>query len=320
MYKIARPLFLHCQTPMHAGSGDDLGIVDLPIQRERHTGFPKIEASGLKGALRESFEENANGSVNERVNIHVAFGYDELDAKRLPSIELQFADKDSRDYAGALGFTDARLLLFPLKSLRGIFAWVTCPSVLKKLQKELNEVCGITTTLTTDFKAVKEGEVAAANADPLSINSKITLEEYSFTVNIAESAKAKVLAEQLKPMLNIDDLENKLIVLHDEVFTDFVQHACEVVTRIKIDNEKGTVAKGQLFTEEYLPAESVLYSLILASPVFAKRQKQQFDAYKKSTTHENVLAYFNDKLKSVVQIGGNATIGKGIVKTIKTQL
>ena len=57
MFKIARPLFLICETPLHAGSGDALGVVDLPIQRERHTGFPKIEASSLKGALRESFEE-----------------------------------------------------------------------------------------------------------------------------------------------------------------------------------------------------------------------------------------------------------------------
>ena len=37
MYKLARPLFLHCQTPLHAGTGQDLGYIDLPIQREKHT-------------------------------------------------------------------------------------------------------------------------------------------------------------------------------------------------------------------------------------------------------------------------------------------
>ncbi|NLI12590.1 MAG: type III-B CRISPR module RAMP protein Cmr4, partial [Peptococcaceae bacterium] len=40
MYKLARPLFFMCETSLHAGSGNDLGIVDLPIQRERHTSFP----------------------------------------------------------------------------------------------------------------------------------------------------------------------------------------------------------------------------------------------------------------------------------------
>ena len=56
MFKCKHPLFLQCQTPLHAGSGSEIGLVDLPIQRERHTTFPKIEASSLKGALREAFE------------------------------------------------------------------------------------------------------------------------------------------------------------------------------------------------------------------------------------------------------------------------
>jgi len=59
MFQISKPLFLICETPLHAGSGDSLGIVDLPIQREKHTSFPKIEASSLKGALREAFEEES---------------------------------------------------------------------------------------------------------------------------------------------------------------------------------------------------------------------------------------------------------------------
>ena len=57
MFKKALPFFIHVITPLHAGTGQELGIVDLPIQRERHTGFPKIEASGLKGSIREVFEE-----------------------------------------------------------------------------------------------------------------------------------------------------------------------------------------------------------------------------------------------------------------------
>ena len=38
-------------TPCHAGSGSSMGIVDLPIQRERHTNWPVIQSSGVKGAL-----------------------------------------------------------------------------------------------------------------------------------------------------------------------------------------------------------------------------------------------------------------------------
>ncbi len=52
MYSIIRPFLLHAVTSVHAGSGSEIGLVDLPIQREKHTGFPKIESSSLKGALR----------------------------------------------------------------------------------------------------------------------------------------------------------------------------------------------------------------------------------------------------------------------------
>lgn len=43
MFLKFQPFFIIAETPVHAGSGSELGIVDLPIQRERPTAFPKIE-------------------------------------------------------------------------------------------------------------------------------------------------------------------------------------------------------------------------------------------------------------------------------------
>jgi CRISPR-associated protein Cmr4 len=40
------------QTSIHAGAGQALSVIDLPIQRESHTQFPVIFGSSLKGALR----------------------------------------------------------------------------------------------------------------------------------------------------------------------------------------------------------------------------------------------------------------------------
>ena len=48
MFSVVKPLLLYGVTSVHAGSGSDLGVVDLPIQREQHTGYPKIEGSSLK--------------------------------------------------------------------------------------------------------------------------------------------------------------------------------------------------------------------------------------------------------------------------------
>ena len=56
MFKKAAPFYFRTISSLHCGSGNDLGIIDLPIQREKHTSFPKVESSSLKGALREAFE------------------------------------------------------------------------------------------------------------------------------------------------------------------------------------------------------------------------------------------------------------------------
>ena len=70
MFQKSIPLFLVCESPLHAGSGSELGIIDLPIQRERHTNFPKIEGSSLKGCIREAFEEQgATPELKDRKSV-----------------------------------------------------------------------------------------------------------------------------------------------------------------------------------------------------------------------------------------------------------
>ena len=56
---------MYAVTPCHAGSGSALGVVDLPIQRERHTNWPMIQASGVKGAFRANFDRYKNNLSDE---------------------------------------------------------------------------------------------------------------------------------------------------------------------------------------------------------------------------------------------------------------
>ncbi len=135
MFKQAVPFFLHVRTPLHAGSGDDLGIVDLPIQRERHTDFPKVEGSSMKGAIREAFREYVDVKALQQ-----EFPAVKEASEFLKALDLVFGPEDDDGanlHAGALGFTDARLLLFPIKSMRGVFAWISCPMVLETLQNDM---------------------------------------------------------------------------------------------------------------------------------------------------------------------------------------
>ena len=50
---------------------------------------------------------------------------------------LRPGDGEAGKHAGALSLTDARILAFPVRSLKGVFAWVTCPAVLGRLNRDL---------------------------------------------------------------------------------------------------------------------------------------------------------------------------------------
>src|SRR5207249_1167237 len=55
-------LGIHALTSLHPGSGTALGTVDLPVQRERHTDWPNIAGSALKGVLRDAVREKIKAS------------------------------------------------------------------------------------------------------------------------------------------------------------------------------------------------------------------------------------------------------------------
>ena len=314
MFLKQKPLFLWVETPLHAGSGSDLGIVDLPFQREKHTGFPKIEASGIKGCLRESFE---NKLERENTELTLAFG----------------PENTNEAHAGALGFSDARLLLFPVKSVKGVFAWITCPQILVRFKRDL-ELCGI---LKGDEEFnIPEKETAPKGCGLFVKNDKIVLEEYTFSVtkDDGEDSATTRFAEWLKDNVAKDmeqfwkdKIEKDILILPDEDFKDFVTMSTEVIARTKIDDYAGTVAKGALWYEEYLPVDSILYSIVFSGPVFKKEEaeKGQFrvddselnNGTKKTAVEAGkVMDFFTENLDSILQIGGNATIGKGFVRTV----
>jgi CRISPR-associated protein Cmr4 len=289
MFQIVKPIFFICETPLHAGAGGGIGT-ELPIQREAHTNFPKIEASGIKGALREAFERN-----------YKKLGKPKTD----PDLVAVFGHPDKGDEnAGALGLTDARLLLFPVRSRRGVFAWVTCSRVLKRFVRDL-EVSkangGAVDDLLTAAKAASLLKKGVANNSILEQNGSIWLEEYA--IEAPKDPIATALADALRSATFIDDLDSQFAIIPDEYFTDFVQHNTEIHTRIRIGDE-GVVKDGALFTEEHLPAESVLYSLVMAHPEFKSGGRNA----------AAILDIFEKDLPEIVQIGGNATLGKGITR------
>ncbi len=316
-------LLLRVITPLHAGSGDDNGLVDLPIQREIVTGYPKIEASTLKGALRSRVEQLGANALH----IHLAFGYDEQSAYKTG--EAFSGDGNENNYAqfftGALTFTDARLLAFPVRSMKGVFALVTCPYVLRRLADDL-ELAGDDRGFRNALAGILSGKLATppeksgkclTNAKFLQHNGKVILEEYVFEVEPLELEEDTL---NILGSLFGEKLDN-LVILHDDVFADFTQLFTERITRNAIDDKTGAVKEGALFTEEYLPPEALLYSIVMADkprqPESGNKKKLPPDF----NTPEHVLQFikadcWNGQTRKFLQIGGNSSVGKGIVELI----
>ncbi len=278
-------LFLHAQTGLHPGSGTALGTVDLPVQRERHTLWPTIPGSSLKGVLRDACRRTRGADEDWLA----AFG----------------PEPDKADeHAGALSLTDARILAFPVRSLKGVFAWVTCPAVLGRLKRDLSLVRPTGAALELPPSPEKDKALCQQNSPLLVGGNKLVLEEFEFERTGDAGAVAGWFASRA-----VDDdftrerLQSHLVVLDDDDFTHFVRHATEVVARVGLDYERKTVKPGALFYEEFLPAETLFYSVVLAS---ASRR----EGHVKSA--REILDYLRQNLPSPLQIGGDETIGKGL--------
>lgn len=310
MYKEKRLFFLIAETPVHVGSGSEVGIVDLPIQRERYTGFPKFESSSLKGCIREAFEnsnkkisiENKTINVNDKSNINIIFG-----------------PEGEETHSGAMAITDAKILLFPVKSLKGVFAWITCPFVLERFKKDLVMI-GI-----NDFNFNVSPNTVPKQSS-IFISSKVVLEEFTFEVreNEVTTNLAKWFADHIFQIKNSepsiyqfwsDKMKKDIVILNNDDFVHFVKSSTELITRIKINSDTGTVGEGP-WTEEYLPQDTILYSLsMFTSPkVEQDKQKGIFEGKNAEEGAKLVSVIFEQGLPEVIQIGGNQTIGKGFMR------
>ena len=291
--------------------GADLGVVDLPIQRERHTQWPNIPGSSLKGVLRDVCRRNvktSNGEPDEDEMLCAAFGPSTRQTENLDKSE------NRSTYAGALSFTDARILAFPVRSLTGVFAWTTCPAVLSRFRRDLELTGRLTPDISSEFDKIpkpKENQAICVKDGPLLIGGEnLILEEFAFKRD--DAAGCDEIFKWLPENAVCDGATQKrlgdhLAILNDDDFTHFIRHATEIVTRIHLKYETKTVEGGGLFSEEFLLAETLFYSV-----VFAEDSRNSKFGKKAGEMHEYLTDNINAKANNLLQIGADETIGKGL--------
>ena len=272
-------------SPIHAGSGASTSAVDLPIQREQHTNWPHIQASGVKGAFRAHFRDFMDKN-NDTQLINLIFGMDNL--------------------PGAMSVSDARLLAFPLRSNIAPFVWVTCPTVLKRLKTDL-EYIGLGEEMTIHAQEIQGDDAIWIGKGKL--ENKVVLEDA--VVNIAKEIEDDFFKNTVSEL-------KRLLLISDEMFDYAVSYCTEIQTNIKINSKTGTAEDGALRYQEFLPTDSVLYTIVHYSGRTASEIKDDKQSELKKLVEEmqaeKIKTFVEDTVKDFIQIGGDETLGKGIFK------
>ena len=306
MYQEQRTVFYYCMSPVHMGAGTAVGAIDNPVQREVHTGHPCFAGSGIKGAVRHFCTDawRGNGDLN------AVFG----------------PDTSASDYAGAVTFTDAQLVAFPVRTLKETFAYATCPTALARLKR-----CARDTTWSVP--SVTRGKFLGDSSNRLVIDGKLILEAFEYdreAPNTDITAIAGWIAENCLPNKGEfeyfrNKLRSDLVVLNDTDFAHFVQHSTIVEPHVRINNDTGTADDGGLFYTENLPPESLLAGQILATVERRRADRGADDAgaalpRTAGQMLKILLAGSTDAPGidgKTIQVGGDATTGRGLV-TLQT--
>ena len=278
-------LTLHTLSPLHCGTGQAVGAIELPIAREKPTHLPIVPGRSLKGVLR---------AQQEVKGVHLAaFGPETANAG---------------DQAGAAQFGDARLVLLPMRSVTGVFAWTTSPYLLRRFRQDL--LAAGRTAWPEDIAVPERQECLLAHESALVTSLKrVVLEDLDFTVREADRARAETAARILGEAFFPGDadsqafLKSHLCIVHDDVMGLLLDMGTELQAHVRLDPDTKTVANGALWHEESLPVETLLASLVLVN---AEPRKGGCSAGE-IAGHLRILCH-----GKAIQFGGKASVGKGL--------
>ena len=163
----------------------------------------------------------------------------------VPAAELAaLADADS--------ISDARLVVLPVRSLRGLVAYVTCPAVLRHLAEE--------TLAPLDDHPVAANTAIVAPACPCRIDGRLVVEEFGLETEASETwpTTATWIAERFLPPDDVSStarqrLAQRLALVDDALFAHLASDGLPRQRRRR---------PGAMSSRPLLPPESLLYALL----------------------------------------------------------
>ena len=268
--------WLQAVTPLHSGTGRGLGYIDTPVAREKVTNWPYVPASSVKGVLRDYFEDNQT-------------------TKDL--VKKAFGSSGDNNSAGALVFTDAKIVCLPVRSLYGTFAWCCSTVSLNRIKRDL-DLAG--TESLKDIPVIKGQNISVTSNSNLKNNNIVYLEDLDLNVDSKTQAQTEQIADFLANKLFNDAnqkqmFKDRFAIVGEEIFNFLCETGTEVTAHNKINDETKVTDTGALWYEETLPAETILFGFV----------------WKQSFSNEDLDAFCKEDSQINLQLGGKSSVGKG---------
>lgn len=294
----SRLFHLHTLSALHCGTGQSAGVVDLPIARARATQLPIVPGSSLRGVLRQEIESRDDTLAK------ALFG-----PRRIESSEQSFA--------GALAVGDAHLLVLPVRALAGILCFATSPFILNRYARDLR-AAGIQPPAAIPAPDEEGGALVA----PESVNlMEETLVLEDLDLRGQDDEPTRQWAEAIATLLHSQDPEARsdfiarFAILPDNILGFLAETATELRTRISIDEETGTVKRGALWFEEHLPAEAVLWGVYALAESRVPGSPRSADDLAQALRQR-----IGDDGEDLLQLGGQAGVGRGLVRLLTAEV
>lgn len=298
--------FIETLTPMHVGSGDiQFGVVDNLIQRNPVTKIPVINASSLKGSLKEHFDKKNKAKVTTNAlsedELGYLFGKDtNITTESDPNSKIE----KSESKPGRMIVFEANLLTLPLRASQKVFFNATSPQALKDYIKyyvllktsppELNKFYEVLNKLLIPELEKKDfvvfEELTGLEIEDFDKGGKFTTKD---------NGTDNTFISFLQTVFKIDI--SSLAIFNDSIFSAICERKIPVIARNQIDNDTGT--SKNLFYEEVLPRCTRLY-FYLGEEKISAATNGYYDKIKQFITAD----------KEIIQIGANYSIGYGFTK------
>lgn len=198
---IAKLFKVECITNLHVGNGDvNYNIIDNEVERDPVTNCPTMNASGVKGAIREFF-------VNRHVDEDVITG-------------IFGGASNSKTIPGAIKFLQADFLMMPVRASEGekAFYYVTSKNLLEQLTTKTEMIENKT---YFDTKTSSENQ-DKAKADGIALKNYVMLDGKK--VYVIEDSNFRKLMLPVVARNQLDNGESKNlwyeeVVPHHSMFT-----------------------------------------------------------------------------------------------------